>query len=241
MRKYTIYRSCSIEYLRTNYSFVCREHDPHNEELIHPTPLKQVYAPELRYVTVELHEGVGWMFTFLEELQRHGQLDYFNIHGYMISGVIVSDVPRVAELRRWLLLSQSKDFTFRLNVEMRWLSECEESLDAFLDEYKQTIGDDSVSKCRTLTIHYPGMSLSGQVKMNEIVSEEDESINSSTSSNWVDDESVDENCEEVSRKVQYFKEISSFLCRWRSSRWIICEMNSSRAHKRYPVGIVCGN
>ncbi|CAF4194448.1 unnamed protein product, partial [Rotaria sordida] len=76
------------------------EHDPHNEEIMHPIPLKQAYAPELRYVSVELHESVGWMFTFLKDLQCHSQLEHFNIYGFMISGIIVSDVSRVAELRR---------------------------------------------------------------------------------------------------------------------------------------------
>jgi hypothetical protein len=167
--------------------------------------LKQTYAPELRHVSVELHEGVGWMVTFLEDLQRHSQLEYFNIYGHMISGVIVSDVPRVVELRRWLLLSKARNFTFRLNVVMRWLPECEESLDAFLDEYSQAMGDDSLSRSRTLIIRYPGMSLSGEVKMNKTISEEDESSNSSRSSNLVDDEPVDENCEEVSRKIRCLK------------------------------------
>jgi len=172
---------------------------------MHPTPLKQIYAPELRYVKVELHEGVGWVFTFLEDLQRHGQLEHFNIYGYMISGVIVSDVPRVAELRRWLALSKSKNFTFRLNVVMRWLPECEESLNTFLNEYRQAMEDDSSSKSRTLTIRYPAMSLSGSVKISETVLEEDESSNSTRSSDLIVREPVDENCEEVSKKSLIFR------------------------------------
>jgi hypothetical protein len=194
--------------------------------------LKQTYAPELRHVSVELHEGVGWMFNFLEDLQRHSQLEHFNIHGWMISGVNVSDVPRVAELRRWLLLSKSKNFTFQLNVVMRWQPECEETLDAFLDEYRQAVGGDSSKISRTLIIRYPEMSLFNQVKMIETVSEEDKS------SDLVIDEPVDEDCEEVSRKIRCFKEISSFLCRWMYSRWIICETNLSKAQKRDLVGVV---
>jgi hypothetical protein len=186
-----------------NFLFVCREHDPHNEELIHPIPLKQSNVPKLRCVSVELHEGVGWMFTFLEDLQSYSQLEYFNIYGYMISGVIVSDVPRVTEVHRWLQLTKSRNFTFRLKVEMRWLPECEESLDAFLDEYRQVIGNDALSiKSRTLIIRYPEMSLFNQVKMNKTASKEDDSSsNSSRSSELMMDEPVDENCEEVSVEI----------------------------------------
>ncbi len=186
-----------------NFLFVCREHDPHNEELIHPIPLKQSNVPKLRCVSVELHEGVGWMFTFLEDLQRYSQLEYFNIYGYMISGIIVSDVPRVNEVHRWLQLTKSKNLTFRLKIEMRWLPECEESLDAFLDEYRQVIGNDALSiKSRTLIIRYPEMSLFNQVKMNKTASKEDDSSsNSSRSSELMMDEPVDENCEEVSVEI----------------------------------------
>jgi hypothetical protein len=186
-----------------NCLFICREHDSHNEKLIHPISLKQAHVPELRYVTVELHEGVGWMFTFLEDLQRYSQLEYFNIYGHMISGVIVSDVPRIAELRQWLQLTKSTNFTFRLKVEMRWLPDCEESLNAFLDEYRQVIGDDSLSiHSRTLLIRYPEMLLFNQLKTNATVSEEDDnSSNSSSSSKLMIDESVDENCEEVSIEI----------------------------------------
>ncbi|UJR11811.1 hypothetical protein I4U23_015991 [Adineta vaga] len=173
-------------------------HDPHDEKLIHPEPLKQIYVPELRYVKIELHEGVGWVFTYLEELQRASQLEDLVIHGFMISNVFVSDVPRVDELRQWLLLTKFKQFTFRMNIEMRWFSNCEESLDAFLDEYRQVIEDESVKKLRTLKIFYPSMSLIKQVKMNEsILEEDDESMNSSRSSNLVRDDPVNENCEEM--------------------------------------------
>jgi hypothetical protein len=109
---------------------------------------------------------------------------------------------------------------------MRWLPTCEESLDAFLDEYRQTIGSDLSSKSRTLTIWYPGMSLFNQsVKMNETISEKGESSDSSRSSNLVSDNSIDENCKEVSQNIPCLKQISSLLCRWKSSKWIIWQMN----------------
>ncbi|CAF1047873.1 unnamed protein product [Adineta steineri] len=81
-------------------------HDPHDEKVIDPEALKQIYVPELRYVKIELHEGVGWIFRYLEELQRASQLEDLVIHGFMISNVFVSDIPRVDELRQWLLLTK---------------------------------------------------------------------------------------------------------------------------------------
>ncbi|CAF1040321.1 unnamed protein product [Adineta steineri] len=169
-------------------------HDPHDEKVIDPEALKQIYVPELRYVKIELHEGVGWIFKYLVELQRSSQLEDLVIHGFMISNVFVSDVPRVDELRQWLLLTKLKQFNFQMRIEMRWLPGCEESLNDFLDDYIQAIGDESLKKTRILKIFYPSMSLVKQVKINESISKEDDE---SRSSNLVEDDTVDENCKEM--------------------------------------------
>jgi hypothetical protein len=72
-------------------------------------------------------------------------------------------------------------------------------LDAFLDEYRQVIGNNLLSiNSRTLFIRYPEMLLFNQLKTNATVSEEDES---SSSSKLIIDESVDENCKEVSIEI----------------------------------------
>lgn len=156
-----------------------------------PIPLKQIFAPELRHISIKLFGGVPWVLTYFEDLQRHSQLEELNISGHVTFG-ISAGLPRVNELQRWLTLSTSKIFTFQLQVHANYDVGYEHIREEVFAEYRQATGDQSSARYGTLNICYPKMSFS--YPMMHI-----DDIDTTDSSDCVADDLVDDNMEEVSR------------------------------------------
>ncbi|CAF1510197.1 unnamed protein product [Rotaria sordida] len=71
-------------------------------------------------------------------------------------------------------------------------------------ECRQATGNDSSTTYRTINITYPVMSLSDKIKISDNDSDDQDSNNATYSSNVIVDEPIDENFEEVRRKLKYF-------------------------------------
>jgi hypothetical protein len=179
-----------------------------------PTPLKQAFTPELRHVNINLFVGVNWVLTFFEDLQRHSQLDYFNLSGH-VRFTNNSNFPRVAALQQWLTLTKSNLFQFRMKLSADYVLGADSVREEVFADYRRATGDEYSARYGEIDIRYPEMSFSyptimdasnstssdGSILDESVEMEEDES-NSTTSSEWFRGEPLDKNVEEVSRKVR---------------------------------------
>jgi len=161
-----------------------------------PMPLKQASVPGLRHVNIKIYVGVAWLLTFFEDLQRHSQLEQFNISGH-VRFTLNSNFPRVVELQRWLTLTKSKVFTFQMKLSTDFVLGAEEIRKNVFVEYRQATGDDSSAKYGDINIRYPAMSFSHQIETSGSGSEDEDSNNTTSSSDVIPDEPVDDNIEEV--------------------------------------------
>jgi hypothetical protein len=179
-----------------------------------PTPLKQACAPELRHINLHLSAGVTWMLTFFEDLQRHHQLEYFNLSGH-VRFTNLSNFPRATALQQWLTLSKSKVFQFRMKLSADYVLSAASVREEVLEEYRRATGDKYAARYMEINIRYPEMSFSYPASMDEThssssdASSPDESVemddvddgDSSKSSEWCRGERLDANVEEVSRQT----------------------------------------
>jgi hypothetical protein len=78
-------------------------------------PFKQSSIPELRYVSVYLHDDVTGMLTYFDNIHRRGQLEKLTINGFVYVNNN-GNLPRLAYLRQWLAMSRSPEVTFEMNV-----------------------------------------------------------------------------------------------------------------------------
>ncbi len=187
-----------------------------------PTPLKQSFTPELRHINMNLSVGVNWVLIFFEDLQRHSQLEYFNLSGH-VRFTSNSNFPRVATLQQWLTLTKSNLFQFRMKLSADYVLGADSVREEVFADYRRATGDEYSARYREIDIRYPEMSFSYPTRMDESNStssddstsdesvgmDEDKSVevdedesNSTTSSEWLRGEPLDENCEEVSRRVR---------------------------------------
>ena len=123
-------------------------------------PFKRSSIPELRCVSVSVHDDVAGMLTYFDDIHRHGQLEKLEIRGY----VDVSNngnLPRLADLRQWLTMSTSTEFTFEM--DLRVTSDDDQHLKALLAEYRRVTGKDRTKDDREVHILYPAMSLAQPV------------------------------------------------------------------------------
>lgn len=161
-----------------------------------PMPLQQAFVPELRYVSIKLSVGVGWVLTFFEDVQRHSQLERLRISGDIKAGGKDS-LPRVAILQRWLALTKSSTFTFQMKFGMYHVFDDEERSGDLYVEYRQATGIESMANYEQVNFRYPEMSLSYPMKINAMNSEDVDDNKSIKSRNCIPDETIDENCQEV--------------------------------------------
>ena len=123
------------------------------------TLLKQSSVLKLRYVNIIRSIDVGWVLSYFEDLQRHSQLKWFNISGY-VELTENSNFPHVTELRQWLLLNKSKEFKFQMKLSTNSIFTDKTIQKSVLDEYGQAIGDDSLVKHGKININYRPVSFS---------------------------------------------------------------------------------
>ncbi|CAF0818760.1 unnamed protein product [Adineta steineri] len=203
-------------------SITSHKHSDMSIDPPNPIPLKQVFAPELRQVNIKLFTGVTWFLTFFEDLQRHSQLDCFKLSGH-VRFTNNSSFPRVAALQRWLTLTKSNIFQFRMKLSVDYNLGAQSVLEDICAEYRRATGDEYSAGYGNIDIRYPEMSFSyppvkddniadESVVMNEgednstssdnnisdepVVMDVDES-NSTTSDEWFRDEPLDENIKEM--------------------------------------------
>ena len=123
------------------------------------TLLKQSSVLKLRYVNIIRFIDAGWVLSYFEDLQRHSQLKWFNISGY-VELTENSNFPHVTELRQWLLLNKSKEFKFQMKLSTNSIFTDKTIQKSVLDEYGQAIGDDSLVKHGKININYRSVSFS---------------------------------------------------------------------------------
>ena len=174
-------------------------------------PFKQSSIPELRYVNVSLRDDVAGMLTYFDDIHRHGQLEALKIRG----DVDVSNngnVPRLVDLRQWLSMSTSTEFTFEMDLTL--LDNDDQNFKPLLAEYQRFIGKPRAKYYRSMKILYPTMSLAQPVEWDEDDSS-DESMNEDP------DDPIDTDITEVRRgrkisisHISSFDIYSSSLPKW---------------------------
>ncbi|CAF1175117.1 unnamed protein product [Adineta ricciae] len=225
--------------------------EPTIETLDDVLPLQQAFAPELRYVKVELLSNITWVLTFFEELQRHSQLDYFHLFG-KLQLANSKDLPRLADLQRWLTLSSSNVFRFRMKFDiapsMPALRSLEEEV---FDEYKQATSKKYAARSGTIEILYPqkcffqtdtdGMNKTTSSSSDDDddsvdepaemdTDDDDDSYSSSGSENCQRCEPLDENAQELELEeddyvnTNLFEELQEISC-WHHLRKITVKFN----------------
>jgi len=153
-----------------------------------PSPLKQIFVPELRQVDMRVFAGVTWVLTFFQDLQQHSQLDHFNISGH-VRFTVNSNFPRVAALHQWLTLTKSKVFKFQMKLSADCVHDAKEVKEDVFAEYRRATGDDFSAQYREIHIRYPEMFLSYSMVTNR--------TNSTKIGNYISYKPLDENVEEV--------------------------------------------
>ncbi len=156
------------------------------------TPLKQSSVLKLRYVSIIRFIDVAWLLSYFEDLQRHSQLEWFNISGY-VTLTENSNFPHVTELRQWLLLNKSKEFKFQMKLSTKSIDTDKTIQKSVLSEYGQAISDDSLVKHGKININYRAVSFF------DSNNEEDNNI---LRSNMIikGQQSINENMKEVRQK-----------------------------------------
>jgi hypothetical protein len=139
------------------------------------TAFKQVCVPELRFISAKLYDDVDGMLTYLDDIHRHSQLEELKLTGYVdISNN--GNMPRLTDLRRWLTVSKSKDFTFRMNLNVtRSVDGDSQRLKMLLAEYRKATGYVLSNGYRKVEVVYPTMSLIQQMETNDTEINEDSS------------------------------------------------------------------
>jgi hypothetical protein len=139
------------------------------------TAFKQVCVPELRFINVKLYDDVDGMLTYLDDIHRHSQLEELKLTGYVdISNN--GNMPRLTDLRRWLTMSKSKEFTFRMNLNVtRSVDGDSQRLKILLAEYRKATGYVLSNGYRKVEVVYPTMSLIQQMETNDTEINEDSS------------------------------------------------------------------
>ena len=124
------------------------------------TPLKQSSVLKLRYINIIGFINVAWVLSYFEDLQRHSQLKWFNISGYV---ELTKNIhfPHVTELQEWLLLNKSKEFKFQMKLSTNSIYKTDKTIQkTVLYEYGQAIGDNSLVKHGKININYRSVSFS---------------------------------------------------------------------------------
>ena len=130
----------------------------YNDSVVKSTALKQSSVLKLRYVNIIRFIDVGWVLSYFEDLQRHSQLKWLNISGY-VELTENSNFPHVTELQQWLLLNKSKEFTFQMNLSTKSKYISDKTIQKnVLYEYGQAIGDDSLINHGKININYRSVS-----------------------------------------------------------------------------------
>ena len=151
-------------------------------------PFKQSCIPELRYVSVHLHDDVTGILTYFDNI--HGQLEKLTINGFVYVNNN-GDLSRLADLRQWLAMSSSPEFTFEMNVTLT--ANDDPHVKTLLTEYGRVTGNAQLKRHPTVNILYPVMSLIQPEECND----ED---SSDEPTNEDDDNSIDANTPEVRRR-----------------------------------------
>ena len=127
-------------------------------------PFKRSSIPELRCVSVDLHDDVAGILTYFENIHRHGQLEKLKISG----DVHVSrngNLPRLVDLRQWLTMSTSPKFTFEMDLISA--SHDDQHFRTLLAEYRRVSGMARTKCDRRFHFLYPAMSLAHPVERND--------------------------------------------------------------------------
>jgi hypothetical protein len=162
-------------------------------------PFKRSSIPELRRVSVFLHDDVAGMLTYFDNIHRQGQLEKLEIRGY----VDVNDngnLPRLADLRQWLRMSTSTEFTFEMELSL--ISDDDQHLEALLTEYRRVTGEGQTKYERRLHLLYPATSFPRPVGWNN------ENCSDEAMDEGVDYLMIDVRINEVRRRIS----ISHIIC-----------------------------
>ena len=130
-------------------------------------PFKQSCIPELRRVSVYLHDDVAGMLTYFDDIHRHGQLEKLEIDGY-VDVSSNGNLPRLADLRKWLTMTTSSKFTLEMNLTLT--STDDEHSTTLLTEYRRATGKTRTKYYREVNIRFPRMSLLQPVDSSDEVS-----------------------------------------------------------------------
>jgi hypothetical protein len=141
---------------------------------------KQSCIPELRRVSIYLHDDVAGVLTYFDDIHCHGQLEKLKISGY-VDVNNNANLPPLADLRQWLKMSTSTEFTFEMDLGL--MSDDDQQLTTLLAEYQQLTGQTQKKYYTSVNILYPRMSLLEPVESDDEDSS-DESMNGSVN-DWI--------------------------------------------------------